>query len=79
LTQNDRDVFKIFAEAIRTIVEYICTHQTSYNVLDFEPQIDFASKRWWLIPVTRKSHHREKLLEELKDNEAIKRSLELML
>jgi len=79
LTQNDQDVFKIFAEAIRTIIEYICTHQTSYNVLDFEPQIDFASKRWWLIPVIRKSYHGEKLFEELKDNEAIKRSLELML
>jgi len=79
LTQIDQDVFKIFAEAIRTVVEYICTHQTSYNVLDFEPQIDFASKRWWLIPVIRKSYHREKLFEELKGHEAIKRILELML
>ena len=79
MTQSDQYIFKIFAEAVRTIVKYICTHQTSYDVLDFEPKIDFASRRWWLIPVTRKSYYGEKLFEELKDHEAIKRSLELML
>jgi len=79
LTQSDQYIFKIFAEAVRTIVEYMCTRQTSYDVIDFEPQIDFASRRWWLIPVIRKSYRGEKLFEELKDHEAIKRSLELML
>ena len=81
MPQSDQDVFRIFAEAVRTIVEHVCLHQTSYNVLDFEPQIDLASKRWWLIPVIKKSYsfYGEKLFEELKEHYVINRSLELML
>jgi len=67
------EAFTVFANAVRTIVEYICEHQT---ILCFEPEIE--SKVWQLIPVIKPQFDESKL-EELKEREAIKRCLDFML
>jgi len=67
------ETFSIFVNAVKTIVEYLCEHQT---ILDFEPQIRF--KVWQLIPVI-KQRFIESKLEELKEHEAVKKCLDFML
>ena len=64
------EAFSLFANAVKTIVEYLCKHQA---ILDFEPQIE--SKVWQLVPAIKPS---ELKLEELKENEAVKK-LDFML
>jgi len=68
------DTFSVFANAVRTIVEYICEHQ---EILDFEPEIE--AKVWQLVPVIKPQFDESKLLEDLKEHEVVKRSLEFML
>ena len=68
------EAFSIFANAVKTIVEYLCEDQA---ILDFEPQI--GSKVWQLVPVIKLRFDEAKLFEQLKEHEAVKRCLEFML
>jgi len=68
------ETFSVFANAVKTIVEYICSYLT---ILDFEPEIQ--SKVWQLVPMIKPQFDESKLFEELKEHEAVKRCLDFML
>jgi len=75
--QNINEIFKIFAEAVGTVLKDVCENSIPTVVL--EPKIDLASKFIITAQVTKRVYPSERLFRELKELNEIKKYLEFML
>jgi len=75
--QDINDIFKIFAEAVRTILKDVC--ENSVSVLVIEPEIDQVLKILIPVPKIKQDYPLVRLLQEFRERDEIKKYLDFML